>query len=63
MKFTLKTLLVFFFIISVAIVGYGRNIYKLAHCDFASPYKCEVVHAVGIIPIVGAFTGYMDFGQ
>lgn len=26
------------------------NFIKLTDCDFKSPYKCEVIHAVGIIP-------------
>jgi hypothetical protein len=26
------------------------NIVKLTNCDFAAPYKCEVVHGIGIIP-------------
>jgi hypothetical protein len=55
--------LMLFCVIIACIVGYGKNVYKLANCDFASPYKCEVIHAVGIIPVVGVFTGYMDFGQ
>ena len=25
------------------------NIYKLTQCDFQSPYKGEILHAVGII--------------
>lgn len=30
--------------------GYGYNAYKLTQCDFESPYKCEVIHAVGMLP-------------
>lgn len=26
------------------------NLYKLTQCDFASPYKGEVIHAVGLFP-------------
>jgi prepilin-type N-terminal cleavage/methylation domain-containing protein len=26
------------------------NLYKLTQCDFASPYKGEAIHAVGIFP-------------
>ena len=43
--------------------GYGSNIFKLANCDFKSPYKCEVLHAAGIVPIVGIFAGYVDVGK
>jgi len=34
-----------------------------SECDFQPSYKAEVIHTVGLIPIVGAFTGYMDFGK
>lgn len=46
-----------------AIVGYGLNIYKLTQCDFETPYKCEVLHSVGLIPIAGIFVGWMEFGK
>lgn len=48
-------------IIVAGVIGYVMNIYKLTQCNFESPYKCEIVHAVGIIPIVGVFSGYMSF--
>lgn len=47
----------------VAGIGWVKNIIKLAECDFEAPYKAEVIHAVGIVPIVGAVTGYIDIGQ
>jgi hypothetical protein len=50
-------------IFTVCIIGYGKNIYKLTQCDFREPYKAEVLHTVGLLPIVGIFTGYMDFGK
>jgi hypothetical protein len=28
---------------------YGINIYKLVQCDFASDYKCEILHGVGVV--------------
>lgn len=48
---------------SVLALGYGMNIYKLTQCDFEAPYKAEVLHTVGLIPVVGVFTGYMEFGK
>ena len=45
------------------IVGWIKNIDKLSDCDFEAPVKCEVMHGVGLIPVVGAFTGWMDFGK
>lgn len=44
-------------------VGWVKNIIKLANCDFEAPYKAEVIHAVGIIPPVGAITGWLDLGK
>ena len=47
------------------VVGFGwtKNIIKLTECDFKAPYKAEVVHTVGIIPPVGAITGWLDLGK
>lgn len=50
-------------IFCAVIGGWGQNLYKLSECDFAAPYKAEVMHGIGIIPVVGAFTGWMDFGK
>jgi hypothetical protein len=50
-------------IVIICFTGWIKNIVKLSNCDFEAPYKCEVIHAVGIIPPVGAVTGYMDFGK
>jgi hypothetical protein len=36
------------------------NLNKLLDCDFASPYKCEVVHAIGIIPVASVITVWFD---
>lgn len=44
-------------------VGWGMNIYKLLKCDFEAPYKTEIIRTIGIVPFVGAFTGYMDIGE
>ena len=30
-------------------VLYITNVYKLFQCDFKSPYKCEVIHGIGVI--------------
>jgi len=47
----------------VVAVGWVMNVIKLANCDFAAPYKCEVVHGIGLIPPVGAITGWIDVGR
>lgn len=43
----------------LAVIGWVKNIVKLCHCDFASPYKAEVVYTIGILPPVGAVTGWI----
>lgn len=44
-------------------IGWVKNIIKLSNCDFEAPYKAEVIHAIGIIPPVGAVTGWLDLGK
>ena len=50
-------------VIIVVAVGWIKNVIKLADCDFSAPYKCEVVHGVGLIPPVGMVTGWLDVGR
>ena len=62
----MKTGLGLFFIglFALAAIGWCMNVYKLAVvCDFESPYKCEAVRVVGIIPPIGAIVGYIDLGK
>ena len=44
-------------------VSWGINFYKLTQCDFESPYKCEVIHAAGIIPPIALFTAWFDVDE
>lgn len=32
------------------------NFNKLTHCDFKPDYKCEVIHAAGLVPILSFVT-------
>ena len=52
-------------LVVVVIIGTGwvKNIVKLSDCDFASPYKTEVIRVIGILPPVGAVVGWMDIGE
>ncbi len=59
----MKLILIWLLVVILGGVGWVKNIIKLSDCDFEPSYKAEVIHAVGIIPIVGAFTGWMDFGK
>ncbi len=44
-------------------VGWVKNLIKLTDCDFQSPYKCEVVHTIGIVPVVGMITGWITIEE
>ena len=50
-------------IVLVAGVGYIKHIIKLTQCDFEAPYKAEAIRLVGLFPVVGAITGWIDFGK
>ncbi len=49
------------FVLLFWLVSYSWNAVKLVSCDFASPYKCEVVHGVGVIaPPLSVVTVWFD---
>jgi hypothetical protein len=50
-------------LIALGAIGYVQNIVKLCGCDFASPYKAEVIRIVGLFPVVGAIVGWLDLGK
>ncbi|NOR27672.1 MAG: hypothetical protein GQ540_03975 [Lutibacter sp.] len=54
-----------FYLFFAIVVGTGwvMNINKLSKCDFKEPYKAEIIHSIGIIPLVGMVTGWMDIGK
>lgn len=39
------------------------NLTKLVDCDFKSPYRCEVIHGVGLVPIIAVFTAWVDTNE
>ena len=39
------------------------NINKFSQCDFESPYKCEMVHAIGLVPIAATITAWFSFEE
>jgi len=43
-------------------IGWVKNIIKLTQCDFEAPYKCEIIHGVGLTP-VGAITGWINIKE
>lgn len=36
------------------------NFYKFVNCDFTAPYKGEIIHAVGLVPLLSIVTVWMD---
>tara|TARA_R110000803_G_scaffold13482_9_gene37908 strand:- start:2348 stop:2593 length:246 start_codon:yes stop_codon:yes gene_type:complete len=46
-------------VVGLMFVGYGMNLYKLFTADFEAPYKNEIIHGIGVIPIFGWVTGYV----
>lgn len=55
-----RTLIVLIYIcFVVAVIGsWITNVVKLTDCDFQAPYKCEVLHGVGIFPPVALVTAW-----
>jgi hypothetical protein len=56
-------ILIYAFIILLIGTGWVKNIIKLSDFDFEAPYKAEIIHGVGIIPLVGAVTGWLNIGR
>lgn len=50
---------VIFFNIAIALIigaSWIVNLVKLIKCDFEAPYKGEIVHAIGLIPVASVVT-------
>jgi hypothetical protein len=61
--YSTKRVIIIMLIFVLGLTGYVKNIIKLSECDFAPPYKAEVIHTIGLIPLMGAFTGWLDVGR
>ena len=44
-------------------VSWISNIVKLVGCDFETPYKCEVIHVIGLLPPASVVTVWLDTGK
>ena len=40
--------------------AYIWNFIKLTNCDYDAPYKCEVIHAIGLMPPLQILTVWFD---
>jgi hypothetical protein len=53
-----------FLAIPVALaVAWVINLVQLIDCDFSAPYKCEVVHIIGLVPVASLVTVWLDTGK
>lgn len=59
-KVSLGTGIVVLGVVLAGLVGWCLNVYKLTQLDFNTPYRAEVIRAVGLFPLVGALTGYLN---
>lgn len=50
----------FFLILWVAVaISWIGNVVALTDCDFKADYKCEAIHAVGLIPVASLVTVWL----
>ena len=47
-------------IVSLVLIAWGVNIVRFINCDFESPYKCEIVHGIGLVPPIAPFVVWTD---
>lgn len=55
-EFVLTSLLLLIFIG----VCWAYNLVKLTQCDFESSYRCEIIHAIGLVPAFSPITVWFD---
>lgn len=45
----------------LAIIGsWIGNVYKLLDCNFEPSYKGEIIHGIGLVPVLSLFTVWND---
>lgn len=54
--------LVLVLVFLLGFVGWVKDVVRFASCDFEAPYKAEIVYGAGLIPPIGAITGWLDVG-
>ena len=53
-------LVLYIAIVTIVVSSWIGNFIQLTDCDFESPYKCEVIHGVGVIPAISVVTVWFD---
>jgi hypothetical protein len=51
------------FVIGYTPVTWVMNLVKFSECDFEAPYKCEIIHGAGLIPMAAWVTAWMDMEE
>lgn len=46
--------------IMIVVISWTVNAVRLVSCDFEAPYKAEVLHTIGLIPIIAPITVWVD---
>ena len=59
-KYTLSYISILLGFILTIFISFFVNIYKLSECDFEAPYKCEVLHGVGLVPLFSPIFVWFD---
>lgn len=52
--------LALFIAVLLVSVSWAVNLVKLSECDFQPNYQCEVIHGVGLVPIISVGTAWVD---
>lgn len=62
MKRTLSPLPWALLVLILTIIGISwvMNLKRLSACDFNAPYRCEVIHGLGIVPMFSVVTVWFD---
>ena len=56
----MKSITIISLLVAALIAGsWVTNLVKLFNCDFEGPYRCEVIHAAGILPPVALVTAWL----
>lgn len=50
-------------IVVFVVFCWAMNFVKFTENDFEPPYKGEIIHGIGIIPIISCFTCWMSFDE
>ena len=44
----------------IGVIAFVANAIKFSECDFVSPYRCEAIHGIGLLPPAAIVTVWFD---